>query len=199
MNEAPAQNVLKITGVLLLFLIAVNLLILDIKVFSPPSYTASTQIQITPSPTTRQQSQPTTIPITPTPTTYNSQPISISSPKEYFIPIGSGSTQKNTFDDLKTTDTFIDTTTYGTIKEAFFIAGLKNPTQNGFVEAQLYNVTDKHAVWGSNIKMEGPSSETITSGKISLDGGGKLYRIQLKSSLSASASIENAKIRIVTQ
>lgn len=122
----------------------------------------------------------------------------VSAPREYYIPLGSGSTGNNTFKDLTATETVIDPGNYGAIKEAYFIASLSNPTRNGQVEAQLFNATDNHPVWGSHIIMNGPVSQTITSNKITLDRGSKLYRVQLKSSLSFDVSLDNAKIRIIS-
>lgn len=122
-----------------------------------------------------------------------------STPREYYIPLGSGATNNNIFKDLTSTETVIDPGNYGTIKEAYFIASLSNPTRNGQVEAQLYNVTDNHPVWGSHIIMNGPASQTITSDKIILDNGSKLYRVQLKSSISFDVSLDNAKVRILTK
>lgn len=122
-----------------------------------------------------------------------------SSPHEYYIPLGSGATNNNNFKDLTATETVIDPGNYGTIKEAYFIASLTNSTRNGQVEAQLYNVTDKHPVWGSHIIMNGPASQTITSDKITIDNGSKLYRVQLKSTLSFDVSLDNAKVRILAE
>jgi hypothetical protein len=113
--------------------------------------------------------------------------------------LGSGSTDKTDWDNLTATETIIDPGNYGTIKEAYFIVSLKNPTQNGQTDVQLYNVTDKHPVWGSHVVMNGPQSQTINSNSIQLDKGAKLYRVQLKSSLGYSVSVENAKIRIVSE
>lgn len=125
------------------------------------------------------------------------QSLQIKTPREYYIPLGSGSTTKNNFDNLTATETTIDPNNYGTIKEAYFIASLRNPTQNGQVETQIYNVTDNHPVWGSQVIMKGPVSQTITSDKITLAQGLKLYRVQLKSTLSFDAYLDNAKIRII--
>ena len=123
----------------------------------------------------------------------------ISSPREYYIPLGSGSTNNNTFKDLTATETVIDPGNYGTIKEAYFIASFTNSTRNGQVEAQLYNVTDNHPVWGSHVVMNGPASQTITSDKITIDNGSKLYRVQLKSTLSFDVTLDNAKVKILTK
>lgn len=119
--------------------------------------------------------------------------------RETYIPLGSGSTSKSNWEDITATETVIDPGNYGNIKEAVFLASLRNPTQNGQVEAQLYNVTDKHPVWGSHVILNGPKEQTITSGKITLDNGAKLYRVQLKSTMQFQAFLDNAKIRIIAE
>lgn len=123
----------------------------------------------------------------------------IKTAREYYIPLGSGSTNRNYFDNLTATETTIDPENYGAIREAYFIASLRNPTQNGQIETQIYNVTDNHPVWGSQVIMKGPVSQTITSGKITLAQGLKLYRVQLKSTMSFDAYLDNAKIRIIAE
>lgn len=122
-----------------------------------------------------------------------------STPREVYVPLGSGTTRSSQWEDIPTTETLINPTLYGTITEAYFIAPLRNPTGNGQVEAQLYNVTDKHPVWGSHVTLTGSTSQTVTSGTITLENGPRLYRVQIKSTLSYDAYLDQAKIRIVTQ
>ncbi len=214
------DNSSHIVIIFLLTIITVNLFLLDLKVFAPENNIKISDITAiatpVPSPITNYQ-----LPIANSSCpnsclaiinqaseasrlgasnlTNLSNPSSTSIQREFYIPLGTGSTTKSDWDDLTATETVIDPANYGNIKEAFFIASLKNPTQNGQVEAQLYNVTDKHLVWDSHTKMSGPVSQTITSNKITLDKGTKLYRVQLKSTMGFSASLENAKIRIITQ
>jgi len=133
-------------------------------------------------------------PINPTQTVQNNPPAVL---RESYVPMGGGSTQKNSWTDLMSSDTTIDARLYGTIQEAYFMAQLNNPTQNGIIEAQLYNVTDNNLVWNSTLTMSGPASQSLTSGKITLPAGMKLYRIRLRSGLESPASIENARIRIL--
>lgn len=207
--------------IFLLFITIVNLFILDLKVFNPASNVLISDISTSNiSPTTF--TQPTTY-YTSTPLGVNPQPIAnnLSCPsaclsliqqryvssntevvvqtKEFYIPLGSGTTAKSDWEDLTATETVIDPANYGMIKEAYFIASLKNSTQNGQVEAQLYNVTDKHPVWNSQVIMNGPISQTITSPVITLDRGNKLYRVQLKSTLGYAVSLDNAKIKIISK
>jgi hypothetical protein len=119
--------------------------------------------------------------------------------REFYVPLGNGTTSKTDWDDLTATETILDPANYGSIKEAYFIASLSNVTQNGTVQAQLYNVTDKHPVWGSEVSMTGKEAQTITSGRIQIENGNKLYRVRIKSSLGYQVSLENGKIRIVTE
>ncbi|MBI4067148.1 hypothetical protein HY407_02100 [Candidatus Gottesmanbacteria bacterium] len=201
---------------LLLILIAVNLLILDIKVFTTKSVVISESNNIAPSPEPSRMS--TLVPTTtntslcpsscvklieeansdkPTPS-----PLIIQAAKterEFYIPLGSGSTQKGDWDDLAGSDTLIDTSKYGNIKEVYFIASLRNPTQNGDTLVRLYNVTDKHAVWNTEMKMNGPLTQTLTSPQITLDTGIKLYRAQLKSGLGYPVYLDNGRIRILAE
>lgn len=208
--------------VLLLVFICVNLFILDLKVFSPQENIRLSDVTTSASPLPTRFSSPvlsenltaacpqtclTTIREAtksspaigrPEPAPSASLNQTFSSPaREFYIPLGSGTTQKNIWDDLTGTETVIDPANYGNIREAYFIASLKNPTQNGQTEVQLYNVTDKHPVWGSHLIMNGPLEQTLASGKIVLDTGNKLYRVQLKSSLQYPVNLEYAKIRII--
>ncbi len=218
MQENPTPHLIMMG---LIILIAINLFILDLKIFSGGSSLQFSDIAAvaTPSPSTLLNFQPTTNLSCPAScislinqaspssssnvgspqesglTLYNNS----SSPHETYIPLGSGTTSKSDWDDMTATETVIDTANFGNIKEAYFIASLSNPTQNGQAEAQLFDVTDKHPVWDSNVVMNGPSSQTITSGKISLDNGNKLYRVQLKSSLSVPVSLTNGRIRIISE
>lgn len=195
-----------------LFFIAVNLLLLDLKVFSEGNPVRLSNVATTaPVPTAEITAQTITNLCPASCVSLISEATKTAATKtvayvppatsvhEYYIPLGSGSTQKNKWDDQTSTDTLIDPANYGNVKEAYFTAILRNPTLNGEVDAQLYNVTDNHPVWFSQIAMNGPSVQALTSAKITLDKGAKLYRVQLKSGLEAQVSFDTAKIRIVTE
>jgi len=210
---------------LLLIFIALNLVILNLKVFFPNNlFLLSNSMSAPSSSTTAPESpfekQPPSFvnqscPVsclsaifeatassdirTGAPSQETNQTASSSNPREYYIPLGSGSTGSPDWTDITATETLIDPSLYGNITEAYFTVSLRNPTRNGRIEAQLYNATDKHLVWTSHLAMDGPESQTITSGKIILSNGAKIYRVQLKSTLSYPAYLDNAKIRIVTR
>lgn len=219
--------------VLLLF-IAVNLLLLDVKVFYGKNPLQKFLPQENPPVSTFEQKSDNTQPsnlansqcplgcldlinlatlagnltseekigapqnLTPSPPNTSTQTSSNSSvAKEYFIPLGSGQTSKSSWEDIVATETIINPATYGTFKEAYFTVSLQNPTQNGQVEAQLYNVTDNYPVYGSHLVMNGPKEQTLTSSKFSLPKEAKLYRVQLKSTLGYDAVLENARLKLL--
>ncbi len=117
--------------------------------------------------------------------------------KEYYITLGSGTTQSNTWQELVGLEAVVDTTNYPPIKSVTFEVYLKIPTANGQVYAKLLNATDKHDVWFSEVSSEGP---TLIQKKatITLDPGAKTYRVMGLSTLKYDANIENARIKITT-
>ncbi|MEK7141535.1 MAG: hypothetical protein AAB800_03250 [Patescibacteria group bacterium] len=117
--------------------------------------------------------------------------------KEYYITLGSGTTKSSVWEDVAGIESVIDTINYPSIKSIVFEVFLNIPTANGVAKAKLYNVTDKHDVWFSEVSSEGPSL-TKKEASISLDRGAKTYRVMGLSSLKYDANIVNARIRIVT-
>ncbi|MBI4062459.1 hypothetical protein HY410_00900 [Candidatus Gottesmanbacteria bacterium] len=118
--------------------------------------------------------------------------------KEYYIPLGSGSTRSNEYVALEGAEAYIDTSLYGTIKSVTFEVFLRNPTGNGRTYAKLFNVTDKHDVWFSEVNFEG-GGLVKKEATITLEPGNKLYRVYLKSTLAYDVYADNARIHIVTQ
>lgn len=213
-NNSSSTN---LAIIFLLLLVAANLLILDLKLFGyqPPAVRISEIATVaTPTPNSTPDnlcpqscisliSEATSSSVGSPPSLYQETTISKTPPasqrKEYYIPLGTGNTTKADWDDIIASETIIDPTNYGNIKEAYFTASLRNPTQNGQVEAQLYNVTDKNPVWGSHVVMKDLKEQTIGSGEITLAKSAKLYRVQLKSTLSYQVFLDNAKIRILAE
>lgn len=196
MDILPQQRVGKIiffTG------IAINLIVLDLVVISNYSKNkvmvsqvdSKTAISVTPI----KEITPTQIPsLTPIP--IESDTYSKSATREIYIPIGSGTTKNSTWDGLEGVEINIDTAKYGNIKESYFQVALRIPTANGEVFAKLYNETDKHDVWFSEMSSEG-STAVLKEAKISLDNGAKLYRVYLKSTLEAEAVVDLSRIKII--
>ena len=72
------------------------------------------------------------------------------------------------YEDILSAEAYIDTGNYSSIKQAVVELFLRNPTGNGRIYAKLYNVTDKHDVWFSEVFTEGR-----TGGKKRSDGNAR--------------------------
>lgn len=132
------------------------------------------------------------------PTTTKIEELKQKSLREAYIPIGSGSTTKDSWDALTGVEVAIDTQKTGNIKEAYFQAILRIPTGNGKISAKLFNVTDNHDVWFSEISNEGANG-VLKEAKITLTQGSKLYRVYLKSSLQYEVIIDLAKLKLIIE
>lgn len=125
-------------------------------------------------------------------------PVPVSGAKEFFIPMGTGSTTKSDWEDVAGSDVYVDTNNFTGIKKVYFEASMHIPTKNGTMYARLYNVTDKHPVWYSDVSTDKETS-TFVSSTFTLDPGNKQYRVQLKTTLQYQSLLDNARIKILTQ
>jgi len=132
--------------------------------------------------------------VTPAPVTQTT----IISGKEYYIPLGSGSSTSSDWADIPGAGGYIDNTAYGKIKTVTFETSLYTPTGNQTAYARLYNVTDAHPVWNSDVSIEGGTAQLKISSPITLDSGSKLYQVQMKTQLSSRTNLENARVHILT-
>lgn len=119
--------------------------------------------------------------------------------QEFYIPFGSGQTLSNEWEDVPGLSAYIDSTKYGTIKTVTFEASMRIPAANGRVYAQLFNVTDKHPVWFSEVSMEGNTPQLVVSQPITLDSGNKLYKVQMKTTLKYLSILDSARVHIITE
>lgn len=119
--------------------------------------------------------------------------------KIFYIPLGAASTTSRTMLDLPSTYTIIDTNSYGQIQAAYFEASLSIPTNNGSVNAQLFDETAKHLAWYSTITTSSQTPVLVTSQPIVLTPGAHTYGVQLQSTLGAQAVMDFARVRIVVQ
>lgn len=133
--------------------------------------------------------------ITPAPVIENqaSQP----AVKEIYIPLGSGSTSSQDWEELAGVEAVIDSANYPNIKEVIFEAVLRIPSANGRVYAKLYDVTSKHDVWFSEVSAEGPTAYRAESAAIVLSSGRNLYRVKMKTTMSYQSILDSARIKIV--
>lgn len=121
-----------------------------------------------------------------------------SSVKEFFIPLGSGSTTNDVWEDITGAEAYIDTNSYTNIQTVYFETSMHIPTKNGIVYARLYNVTDKHPVWFSEVSTDSDTGKLVTA-QIKLDSGNKQYRVQMKTSLKYSSLLDFARVKIITK
>ncbi len=119
--------------------------------------------------------------------------------KEFFIPFGSGFSSAEEWTDVPGMSATIDTNNYKKIKTVFFEASLRIPTGNQKAYARLFNITDKHPVWFSEVSIEGGTPTLVTSQPITLDEGNNVYQVQMKTSLKYQSFIDQARIKITIQ
>jgi hypothetical protein len=117
--------------------------------------------------------------------------------KEFYIPLGSGSTTSKSYTGLSGVEGVIDLANYPNIKSIIFEASMRIPTANGRAYAKLYNVTDSHDVWNSEVYAEGSAGYRAESGEINLASGRKLYRVMMKSTVGYEAILDSARIKIL--
>jgi hypothetical protein len=151
--------------------------------------------------------KPTSIPAlpsqggpTPTPTI---EPVLIQtqtsfSVKEFFVPFGTGSNSSDDWQDLAGLKATIDPANYGSIKTVTFEASVRIPTGNEAAYVRLYNSTDKHPVWFSDVSLEEGTPQLLISKPITLDSGNKTYQIQMKTSLKYPAFLDQSRLHIIT-
>lgn len=119
--------------------------------------------------------------------------------REYYIPFGSGSGSSSDWQDVAGLQAYIDSAGYPGIKSAVFEASLHIPTGNQTASVRLYNATDGHPVWNSEVTFNGnTSSVLLTSSAVSLDSGNKLYKVQMKTQLKYPAILDQSRLHITT-
>lgn len=187
--------------------ILVNLIILDIAVFSKrgtkevlttsasPKCEETCIKEIQDSVQAAVAALPLPTPITVAKTTVRTVGSNV---KEFFVPLGSGSTQNDQWEDITGAEAYIDTNSYSSINTVYFEVSMKIPTKNGTVYARLYNVTDKHPVWFSEVSTDSDTSKFVAS-QIKLDPGNKQYRVQMKTTLKYTSLLDFARVKIITK
>ncbi len=120
-------------------------------------------------------------------------------PLENYVPLGTGSTTNNEWEDISGAEGYINTQSYPNISTVYFETSLRIPTKNGRVYARLYNVTDKHPVWNSEVSTDQDKSTFVGSSPITLDAGNKVYRVQMKTTLQYESILDFARVKIITK
>ena len=119
--------------------------------------------------------------------------------REYYIPLGSSSSQAASWTEINGVEAYVAPSNYGKITSMYFEASLRIPTGNGQAHARLRNVTDSNSLFESEVWAEGTLGKLVSSGKIPVPTATKLYRVELKSSLGAEVKLENARIKLFAE
>lgn len=119
--------------------------------------------------------------------------------KEYYISLGSGVNTSDDWTDIPAAQIYIDSSKYENIVTATFEVSMYIPNGNQIAFARLYNVSDNHPVWNSEVSLSGGTAKLLISSPITLDLGNKLYQVQMKSQLKGPINLVDAKVHIVTK
>lgn len=119
--------------------------------------------------------------------------------REFFIPIGSGISATNDWENMPGLQVTIDSTQYDRIKKAVFEATVRVPTLDQWVKVRLFNVNDNRAVASSEVSFTIGSPPTLLiSSPIALDSGVKTYQVQMKTQSARTAYLDQSRIHITT-
>lgn len=115
--------------------------------------------------------------------------------REYFVPMGTGSTNKTDWIDVPSVQATINGDRYGQVVAAYFEASMKSP--NGKVEARLLDRTNATVIHESNVEHIGDYT-WIISKPFALPTGGRTFVVQMRSGSGDTVEINGARLRIVT-
>lgn len=119
--------------------------------------------------------------------------------KELFVPLGTGTNVTTDWTDVKGAAVSIDSRLYPTVKKVIFEVSVSVPAGNQTASIRLYNATDKHPVWYSEMTLVSAGPELLVSSPISLDWGNKSYQVQMKSQLGGLTDLLQARVHIILQ
>lgn len=119
--------------------------------------------------------------------------------QEYNIYLGSGTSKAWDWEDVPGAAVDIDSTKYTNIKSVRFEVALRIPTAQGLVYARLFNKSDKHPVWFSEVSSSSDTSTVKQSEEITLDSGNKTYQVQMKTTMGVHTILDSSRIKIVVE
>jgi len=118
--------------------------------------------------------------------------------KEFFVPFGTGSNSSDDWQDVPGLKVTLDSGNYKNIKIVTFEATVRIPNGNEIAYVRLFNATDKHPVWFSDVSVEGGTPQLLVSKPITLDIGNKDYQVQMKTSLKFTAFLDQSRLHVIT-
>lgn len=128
-----------------------------------------------------------------------SQDIQNNSVEEVYIPLGTATTQLANYQSVPGLEAQIDSTKYPNIATATFEATVTNPNASQQVWLQLFDATNNHPVWYSQVTYQGGGSSTLISSPITLSQGNVTYQVQAQTQLQAPAQITNARVHLILE
>ncbi len=209
------QRIIGFLKFLVLLLLIVNIGYLDWKLFTNSASSSSTPVlEAKPSPPLLQDTSSKSEKVCSqsclsaiyqatsssqvSPKTNQTAPLTSTGVKEYFVPFGGATMTAIDWQDAPGLQAYIDTANYSRIKSVTFEASVHVPTGNETANVRLFNVTDKHPVWFSEVFFNGGSnSQLLLSQPITLDPGNKLYKVQFKTQLQFPAVLDQSRLHIV--
>ncbi len=214
MNESLVKSILIKIGLAILVLALVDLVFINywvmqnskkqtaapgsertVLVSPPPQPTPGASPAASPSPSPIAEKASATV--AQNTTTTVQQTVVQTAQKEIFIPIGDGNTTSNSYVNLPGVQVTIDSSKYSGIDHVDFEANIWVTNGNGKMYAQLYNSTDGHPVWNSEIATSSGSGVLTVSAPITLDPGQRTYIVQAKTNLTEfPANISSARVKI---
>lgn len=118
--------------------------------------------------------------------------------KEFFVPLGSGTNATDDWTDVAGASAYVDTASYGKLKNVTFEATVSQPVSSQKIWVRLFNASDKHPVWYSDITTDNAGPILLTSSPIVLDRGNKLYQVQMKTQLRGATNLTQSRLHITT-
>lgn len=119
--------------------------------------------------------------------------------EEVYIPLGTATTQLANYQSVPGLEAQVDSTKYPNIATATFEATVTNPNASQQVWLQLFDATNNHPVWYSQVTYQGGGSQTLISSPITLSQGNVTYQVQAQTQLQAPAQITNARIHLILE
>lgn len=192
LDEKRVRNAFFIIAICAVVIIA-NLAVIYTFILKPQAIISEKTVNPTPSITNipTMSPTPTIIPSKNIPNDQSSQ----SKIKDYFISMGSGTGNLSEWTDVEGLQASFDLGDYTNIKEVRFEVSTQIPTGNQIIWVRLYNKTDSHPVWNSEVSANGASSYSVSE-PIIYDKGQKTYQVQMKTQLKYPANITQSRIHI---
>ena len=91
----------------------------------------------------------------------------------------------------------MDLGSYGNIKEIRFEASVQDPAENQVVWVRLFNETDGHPVWNSEVVKNAGAEGYLVSSPVIYNVGNKVYKVQMKTQLGSVVNLGESRLHII--